>query len=68
MASLPKSALVINGGAGVIETLVSAGDRGALCSDFLLKAKVRPGRAVPPDSTSARQLGSCSGRACHPVR
>lgn len=40
MATLDQSAIQINNGAGVVESVSSTGDRGSLCSDFVIHAKV----------------------------
>ncbi|KAK9816225.1 hypothetical protein WJX74_004951 [Apatococcus lobatus] len=40
VATLDSSAIQINNGAGVVESVASTGSRGSLCSDFVIHAKV----------------------------
>ena len=52
VAQLSQQALAINNGQGYIEQLKSSGERGSLCSDFMVHAKV----AFSPWNTSATTI------------
>lgn len=54
VAKLSSDAVLVNSGAGQVEGIISAGSRGSLCSDFVVRAKV----PLPPGNAQVTKLNA----------